>query len=152
MSVIQAGAATIVPRIIGMPAAGMEHGINRIITMPADVPVIPAGAAAIVPNAVDMEHGINRIITVPAGVPVISAGAVAIVPRIKMPFIVTVMEHGADPVANANPVGAEQTVPLKIRVMTDRAGEIALGSPQAAIDNLFPHTGRTIPVKPGRPQ
>ena len=70
-----------------MPAAGMEHGINRIITVPAGVTVIPAGRGMIAPVAqmpfivTVMEYGINRIITVPAGVPVIPAGAAAIVPK-----------------------------------------------------------------------
>ena len=55
-----AGVAAIVPRII--PAAGMEVGVNRKITDPADVPVIPAGVAAIVRKrwrqpVAGMEHG-----------------------------------------------------------------------------------------------
>ena len=45
-----AGPAAIVPRIIRMIAAGMEHGITRIITEPAGVTVMKIGAAAIVRN------------------------------------------------------------------------------------------------------
>ena len=59
---IPAGAATIVPRII--PVAGVEHGINRIITVPAGVGVMTTGAGMIVPRisrmpVAGMEHGIH---------------------------------------------------------------------------------------------
>ena len=49
-----AGVAAIVPRIIGMIVADMDLGINRIIRVPADVPVMAAGAAAIVQKIIRM--------------------------------------------------------------------------------------------------
>ena len=60
VNVIPAGSAAIVPRII--PVAGMEVGVNRGITVPADVPVNLAGEAAIVPRIIPvagMEVGLS---------------------------------------------------------------------------------------------
>ena len=54
--------------------------------------MIPAGAAAIVPNVAGMEHGVNHIITVPADVPVMTTGAEAIVrKRPDQPVRITVI-------------------------------------------------------------
>ena len=93
--------------------------------------VIPAGAAAIVPNVAGMEVGFNRIITVPAGVTATLAGRgmivqtvqAAIVPmmippqrqrpmnlrkRLQLPTgmpNVIIMEHGAGHGVTVLPVG-----------------------------------------------
>ena len=63
------GAAAIVPRIIGMIAAGMEHGGK----VPADVGVMTAGAAAIAQLKMlvaDMEHGAVHSVAVIPAIPV----------------------------------------------------------------------------------
>ena len=80
MSVIPAGAAAIARKQPERPVPIMDPGLFLPMGILIAL-VIPAGAAAIVPNVAGMDIGINRGITVPAGVPVISAGAAAIVRR-----------------------------------------------------------------------
>ena len=97
--VIPAGAAAIVPSKIHVTKiAGMGIGVNRIITVPADVPVIPAGAAAIVRKRPDQPVritviGLLRVMGPTAdSALVIPAGAAAIVRKRIIP--VAGMEHG----------------------------------------------------------
>ena len=80
---IPAGAAAIAR--LKILAAGMEHGINGIITEPADVPVIPVGVGVIAQNPLGLPVSITgygmQTPTTPMAdsVNVIPAGMAAIV-------------------------------------------------------------------------
>ena len=80
-----------------MPAAGMEHGFNRIIMVPTGVPVMTTGAAAIVPRiigmiVVGMETGIKSMVKA-ALVPVKMVG-VAVIAQNPLGLPVSITGYG----------------------------------------------------------
>ena len=113
--------------------AGMDIGI--IIW--GSVVVAPVGVAMIVPRIIPvagMEHGYMIPVKPTVGsVVVIPAGRGMIAPVAQMPFIVTVMEHGAGHGVPVNPAGAAAIV-HKIHerlaiIMETGAGKVVIVNP-----------------------